>query len=127
MTTCDVKLLAPKLQLLWDVIKSGPKKKKRGHGRPRLIELARSEWPVWSNPTVKLKLLKKSVLILIESQKLAHEFQIWTTEQWKKVDWFDESCFLLHHVDDQVCVCRTTGNTLTPKDPNYPLRSLVHM
>ncbi|KAK3530445.1 hypothetical protein QTP86_024356, partial [Hemibagrus guttatus] len=28
-------------------------------------------------------------------QQWAHEHQNWTTEQWKKLAWSDESCFLL--------------------------------
>ena len=32
----------------------------------------------------------------------AREHQNWTMEQWKKVAWSDESCFLLHHVDSRL-------------------------
>ncbi|KAK3560178.1 hypothetical protein QTP86_034671 [Hemibagrus guttatus] len=32
-------------------------------------------------------------------QQWAREHQNWTTEQWKKVAWSDESHFLLHHMD----------------------------
>uniref|UniRef100_A0A8P4K6M0 Transposable element Tc1 transposase n=1 Tax=Dicentrarchus labrax TaxID=13489 RepID=A0A8P4K6M0_DICLA len=39
----------------------------------------------------------------------AHEHQNWTTEQWKKVAWSDESCFLLHYVDGRVRVRRLPG------------------
>ncbi|KAK3516869.1 hypothetical protein QTP70_027070, partial [Hemibagrus guttatus] len=35
-------------------------------------------------------------------QQCAREHQNWTTEQWKKVAWSDESRFLLHHVDGRV-------------------------
>jgi len=35
-------------------------------------------------------------------QPWARELQNWTTEQWKKVAWSDESCFLLHHMDGRV-------------------------
>ncbi|KAK3522147.1 hypothetical protein QTP70_026962 [Hemibagrus guttatus] len=31
-------------------------------------------------------------------QQWAREHQNWTMEQWKKVSWSDESCFLLHHM-----------------------------
>ena len=34
-----------------------------------------------------------------KSQQWAHEHQNWTTEQWKKVAWSDESCF---HMDGRV-------------------------
>ncbi|ROL43068.1 Rho guanine nucleotide exchange factor 2 [Anabarilius grahami] len=97
--------------------------RRQGHGRLRLIE----GWPVWSDPTdelLKLKLLKKIMLVLIErcqntqcisllrmelhscrpvrvpmltpvhhrkSQQWTREHQNWTTEQWKKVAWSDES------------------------------------
>ena len=35
-------------------------------------------------------------------------------EQWKKVAWSDESCFLLRHVDGQVCVCHLPGRHMAP-------------
>ena len=45
-------------------------------------------------------------------QQWAHEHQNWTTEQWEKVVWSDESCFLLHQVDGRVCVSVAyLGNT----------------
>lgn len=39
-------------------------------------------------------------------QEWVDEHQNWTMEQWKKVAWSGESCFLLHQVDGQVCVRR---------------------
>jgi len=36
-----------------------------------------------------------------KSQQWTREHQNWTTEQWKKVAWSDESRFLLHHVDNR--------------------------
>jgi len=47
-------------------------------------------------------------------QQWAREHQNWTTEQWKKVAWSDESCFLLHHVDGRVCVRRLPGEHTAP-------------
>ena len=47
-----------------------------------------------------------------EHQQWAHEHQNWTTEQWKKVVWSDESCFLLHHVDGRVR--RLPGEHMAP-------------
>uniref|UniRef100_A0AAQ6A5D1 DBB domain-containing protein n=1 Tax=Amphiprion ocellaris TaxID=80972 RepID=A0AAQ6A5D1_AMPOC len=35
-------------------------------------------------------------------QQWARELQNWTMEQWKKMVWSDESCFLLHHVEGWV-------------------------
>ncbi|KAK3533242.1 hypothetical protein QTP70_013655 [Hemibagrus guttatus] len=47
-------------------------------------------------------------------QQWAREHQNWTTEQWKKVAWSDESRFLLHHVDVQVCVRLLPGEHMAP-------------
>ena len=47
-------------------------------------------------------------------QQWAREHQNWTTEQWKKVAWSDESRFLLHHVDGQVCVHHLPGEHMAP-------------
>lgn len=44
----------------------------------------------------------------------AREHQNWTTEQWKKVAWSDESRFLLHHVDGRVRVRRLPGEHMAP-------------
>uniref|UniRef100_A0A8P4G4M8 Transposable element Tcb1 transposase n=1 Tax=Dicentrarchus labrax TaxID=13489 RepID=A0A8P4G4M8_DICLA len=49
-----------------------------------------------------------------ERLQWALEHQNWTTEQWKKVAWSDESCFLLHHVDGQVRVRRLRGEHIAP-------------
>ncbi|ROL55318.1 Transposable element Tc1 transposase [Anabarilius grahami] len=47
-------------------------------------------------------------------QQWSREHQNWTTEQWKKVAWSDETCFLLHHVDGRVHVCRLPGEHMAP-------------
>ena len=47
-------------------------------------------------------------------QQWAHEHQNWTTEQWKKVAWSDESHFLLHHVDGRVRVRLLPGEHMAP-------------
>ena len=47
-------------------------------------------------------------------QQWAREHQNWTTEQWKKVAWSDESRFLLHHVDGRVRVRRFPGEHMAP-------------
>ncbi|KAK3523811.1 hypothetical protein QTP70_010172 [Hemibagrus guttatus] len=47
-------------------------------------------------------------------QQWAREHQNWTTEQWKKVVWSDESRFLLHHVDGRVRVCLLPGEHMAP-------------
>ncbi|KAK3531598.1 hypothetical protein QTP70_024987 [Hemibagrus guttatus] len=47
-------------------------------------------------------------------QQWTREHQNWTIEQWKKVDWSDESCFLLHHVDDRVRVHHLPGEHMAP-------------
>ena len=47
-------------------------------------------------------------------QQWAREHQNWTTEQWKKVAWSDESRFLLHHVDGRVRVRRLPGEHMAP-------------
>ncbi|KAK3532871.1 hypothetical protein QTP70_001156 [Hemibagrus guttatus] len=44
-------------------------------------------------------------------QQWACQHQNWTTEQWKKVAWTDESRFLLHHV---VCVRLLPGEHMAP-------------
>ncbi|KAK3525149.1 hypothetical protein QTP86_019533, partial [Hemibagrus guttatus] len=64
-----------------------------------------------------LHLLKKLMLVLIERskrQQWVHEHQNWTTEQWKKVAWSDESHFLLHHVDGRVRVRLLPGKHMVP-------------
>ncbi|KAK3516948.1 hypothetical protein QTP70_028239, partial [Hemibagrus guttatus] len=38
----------------------------------------------------------------------------WTREQWKKVAWSDETCFLFHHMDGRVCVHRLPGEHMAP-------------
>jgi len=48
-------------------------------------------------------------------QQWAREHVNWTTEQWKKVAWSDESCFLLHHVDAQVVVHHLPGEHMAPR------------
>ncbi len=47
-------------------------------------------------------------------QQWAREHQNWTTEQWKKVAWSNESCFLLHLVDGRVCVHCLPGEHMAP-------------
>ncbi|ROL46605.1 hypothetical protein DPX16_3702 [Anabarilius grahami] len=47
-------------------------------------------------------------------QKWRHEYQNWTTEQWKKVAWSDESRFLLHHVDGRVRLRLLPGEHMAP-------------
>ncbi|KAK3519048.1 hypothetical protein QTP70_016372 [Hemibagrus guttatus] len=47
-------------------------------------------------------------------QQWACERQNWTTEQWKKVTWSDESRFLLHHVDVRVCARLLPGEHMAP-------------
>ena len=47
-------------------------------------------------------------------QQWTCEHQNWTTEQWKKVAWSDESRFLLHHVDGRVCVRHLPGEHMAP-------------
>ncbi|KAK3536143.1 hypothetical protein QTP70_031330 [Hemibagrus guttatus] len=47
-------------------------------------------------------------------QQWAREHQNWTTEQWKKVAWSDESRFLLHHVDGWVRVRGLPGEHMAP-------------
>ncbi|KAK3519768.1 hypothetical protein QTP70_003892 [Hemibagrus guttatus] len=47
-------------------------------------------------------------------QQWAREHQNWTTEQWKKVAWSDESRFLLHPVDGRVHVRVLPGEHMTP-------------
>jgi len=49
-----------------------------------------------------------------KSQQWTREHQNWTTEQWKKLAWSDESRFLLHHVDGRVCVRRLPGEHMAP-------------
>ena len=44
----------------------------------------------------------------------ARERWNWTLEQWKKVAWSDESCFLLDHVDGRVRVRRLPGEVMAP-------------
>ncbi|KAK3553071.1 hypothetical protein QTP86_031172 [Hemibagrus guttatus] len=43
------------------------------------------------------------------SDRKEREHQNWTTEEWKKVAWSDESRFLLNHVDGRVHVHRLPG------------------
>lgn len=47
-------------------------------------------------------------------QQWAREHQNWTTKQWKKVAWSDESHFVLPHVDGRLHIHRLTGEHLTP-------------
>ena len=49
------------------------------------------------------------MLIPVQSQQWASEHQNWTTEQWKKVAWTDESRFLLNHMDGLMCASLTWG------------------
>ncbi|MCJ8732479.1 hypothetical protein PDJAM_G00211810 [Pangasius djambal] len=44
----------------------------------------------------------------------AREHQNWTTEQWRKVAWSDESRFLLHHLDGRVRVRHLPGEEMAP-------------
>ncbi|KAK3536927.1 hypothetical protein QTP86_027060, partial [Hemibagrus guttatus] len=48
-------------------------------------------------------------------QQWTREHQNWTTEQWKKVAWSDESRFLLHHGDGRVRVPRIPGEHMAPE------------
>ncbi|GBN90033.1 hypothetical protein AVEN_66919-1 [Araneus ventricosus] len=44
----------------------------------------------------------------------AREHRDWTTDEWKRVAWTDESQFLIHHVDGRVRVRRLPGEQLLP-------------
>ncbi|GBM07838.1 hypothetical protein AVEN_138677-1 [Araneus ventricosus] len=44
----------------------------------------------------------------------AREHRDWTMDEWKRVDWSDESRFLIHHVDGHVRVRRLPGEQLLP-------------
>ncbi|GBM51158.1 hypothetical protein AVEN_2507-1 [Araneus ventricosus] len=44
----------------------------------------------------------------------AREHRDWTTDEWKRVTWSDESRFLIHHVDGRVRVRRLPGEQLPP-------------
>ena len=49
-----------------------------------------------------------------KNQQWASEHQNWTTAQWKKVAWTDESRFLLHHMDGRVHVHHLAGENMAP-------------
>ena len=64
-----------------------------------------------------LRMVRVTMLTPVHRQKCqqwAREHQNWTTEQWKKVAWSDESRFLLHHVDGRVRVRRLPGEHMAP-------------
>ncbi|KAK3523760.1 hypothetical protein QTP70_009232 [Hemibagrus guttatus] len=64
-----------------------------------------------------MRTVKVPMLIPVHRQKRqqsAYEYQNWTTVQWKKVAWSDESRFLLHHVDGRVRVRRLPGKHMAP-------------
>ncbi|GBN75143.1 Transposable element Tc1 transposase [Araneus ventricosus] len=44
----------------------------------------------------------------------AREHRDWTMDEWKRVAWWDESRFLIHHVDSRVRVRRLPGEQLLP-------------
>ncbi|GBO20836.1 hypothetical protein AVEN_263985-1, partial [Araneus ventricosus] len=44
----------------------------------------------------------------------AREHGNWTMDKWKRVDWSDESRFLIHHADGRVRVRRLPGEQLLP-------------
>ncbi|KAK3560711.1 hypothetical protein QTP86_014737, partial [Hemibagrus guttatus] len=83
--------------------------RRQGHGRSRLTDprgerrLARvvrsNRWATVAQTAEEVNAGSDRKL-----QQWAREHQNWTTEQWKKVAWSDESCFLLHHVDVRVRV-----------------------
>ena len=50
-----------------------------------------------------------------KSQQWAREHSNWMTEQWKKVAWSDESHFLWHHMDGQLCVRHLPGEHVAPE------------
>ena len=47
-------------------------------------------------------------------QQWACEHQNWTTEQWWKVAWSDESCFLICHVDGRLRLHHLPGEHMVP-------------
>lgn len=50
-----------------------------------------------------------------QHMKWARNHQHWIINNWKKVTWSEESCFLLHHVDGWACVQRLPKNTFSPR------------
>ena len=54
------------------------------------------------------------MLTPVHRQQWASEHQNWTTQQWKKMTWSDESCSLFHHVDGWLLVRRLPGEHMAP-------------